>query len=293
MFKLSKKSLLLVAVILSAIFAGLLYRYLSTPVDAETVIVAKTDISPKTVITAEMIKEASVPKEYIQPNAIQDKKKIVGSIAREAIISGEQITSKRLFVAGKTAGFTGIIPSDKRAMTVSVNDETGVAGFTKPGDYVDVIVTLEGKELGEPISQTILQNLLVLAFNRDVEAGDGASSDAKKGQAAANTAKSNTVTLAVSPMEAVKLAMGDEKGKIRLVLRPFMPLDGGAILTSVTPTSLIGGRVAQQPAPTYSNQAAEEVNYSSREYVPQESPKAVSKTIQVIRGTKTETISVE
>ena len=291
MFKLSKKSLLLAAVILSAVFAGLLYRYLSTPIVAETVIVAKTDISPKTVITAEMVKEASVPKEYIQPNAIQDKKKVVGSIAREAIVSGEQITSKRLFVAGKTAGFTGIIPRDKRAMTVSVTDETGVAGFTKPGDYVDVIVTLEGKELGEPISQTILQNLLVLAFNRDVEESANTSDDAKKGSAAASS-KANTVTLAVNPMEAVKLALGDEKGKIRLILRPFMPLDSGVVVTSVTPTSLIGGRVAP-PSSTNSSPSAENVNYSSYEYVPQESPKAVSKSIQVIRGTKSETISVE
>ena len=291
MFKLSKKKLLMIAVILSAVFAGLLYRYLNTPIAAETVIIAKSDISPKTIITDEMIKEASVPKEYIQPNAIQDKKKVVGSIARETIVSGEQITSKRLFVAGKTAGFTSIIPRDKRAMTVSVTEETGVAGFTKPGDYVDIIVTLEGKELGEPISQTILQNLLVLAYNRDVEEIES-SSEAKKGQAAPS-AKANTVTLAVSPMEAVKLALGDEKGKIRLVLRPFMPLDGtGPALMSVTPTSLIGGRAAQ-PAQTNSSPSVTEVNYGSYEYVPQETHKAVSKTIQVIRGTNSETISVE
>ena len=289
MTMLSKKTLLLFAVILSAVFAGLLYRYLNTPTAAETVVVAKTDISPKTAITADMIKDVSVPKDYIQPNAIQDKKKVVGSVSREAIMAGEQITTRRLVIAGQTAGFTGLIPRDKRAMTIAVNDETGVAGFTKPGDYVDVIVTFDQQELGEPISQTILQNLQILAYNRDAEVSDGAASTTTKGTAANTGSKNNTVTLAVNPMEAVQLALGDEKGKIRLALRPFMPIDSGVITTSVTPASLIGRQVPT--APVYKAQTVQ-ANYSSYEYVPQEIPKTASNTIQMIRGTKAETISV-
>lgn len=291
MLKLSKKGLLSIAVILSAVFAGLLYRYLQTPTAAETVIVAKTDISTKTPITADMVKEVSVPKEYIQPNAMLDKKKVIGSVSREKIVSGEQITSRQLVIAGQTTGFTGIIPRDKRAMTVDVNDETGVAGFTRPGDYVDVIVTFDEKDLGEPVSQTILQNLQVLAFNTDAEVSDGSAAPASTKGAAAAASKKNTVTLAVNPMEAVQLALGDEKGKVRLVLRPFMPIDSGVIATSVTPTSLLK-RQAPPATPAYGSQAVE-VNYSSYEYVPQQVPQAVSKTIQMIRGTKSETISVE
>ena len=290
MAKLSKKSLFLVAVGLSAVFAFMLYRYLSAPVGGETVIVAKNDILPKTTITADMVKEISVPKDYIQPNALQDKKKVVGSISREALITGQQITTRNLVIAGKTTGFTGLIPKDKRAMTVAVTEESGVAGFTKPGDFVDVIVTIDQKELGEPVSKTILQNLQVLAYNRDVEINEGITT-ANKG-AAAPTSKTNTVTLAVNPLEAVQLALGDEKGKIRLALRPFISSESSFVTTVVTPTSLIGKEVI--PTPIYKAQTVQSVqsDYGSYEYVPQEIPQNVSKTIQMIRGTKTENISV-
>lgn len=100
----------MIAVALSGLFAFMLYRYLNTPTASETVIVATTNIAPKTTITDDMIKEVAVPKDYIQPNALKDKKQVVGSITRETVIAGEQITSRRLVVAGKSAGFTGIIP---------------------------------------------------------------------------------------------------------------------------------------------------------------------------------------
>lgn len=288
MTKLSKKSLLLVAVALSAVFAFMLYRYLNTPVAAETVIVAKTDIAPKTTITAEMIKEVAVPKDYIQPNALKDKKSVIGSITRENIIGGEQITARRLVVAGKSIGFTGIIPKDKRAMTVAVTEETGVAGFPKPGDYVDVVVTFDQQELGEPVSQIILQNLQVLATNHEMEGGDTTAQTTSKAASAAS--KTNTVTLAVNPLEAAQLALSDEKGKVRLALRPFLAFDSVVATSAVTPTGLIGNKAPKAQA--YSTPAVQV------EYVPYEVtndyyvPQPVNKSIQMIRGTKTETISV-
>ena len=288
MAKLSKKSLLLVAVALSAVFSFMLYRYLNTPIAAETVIVAKTDIAPKTTITAEMIKEVAVPKDYIQPNALKDKKNVVGSITRENVIAGEQITSRRLVVAGKSIGFTGIIPKDKRAMTVAVTEETGVAGFPKPGDYVDVVVTFDQQELGEPVSQIVLQNLQVLATNHEMEGGDSAAQTTAKASAAAS--KTNTVTLAVNPLEAAQLALSDEKGKVRLALRPFLAFDSVVATSAVTPTGLIGNKTPKAQAYSTPAVQVEYVPYevSNDYYVPQ----PVNKSIQMIRGTKTETISV-
>ena len=251
MAKLSRNNLLLIAVALSALFAFSLYRYLNTPVESENVIVAAVDISPRTMITAEMVKEVAVPKNYIQPNALRDKKKVVGSVVRESIISGEQITARRLTAVGKSMGLPGVIPKDKRAMTILVNEETGVAGFPKPGDYVDVVVTFEEKELGEPVSQIILQNLQVLATNQEMENIDNQVASNAKAATAAN--KTNTITLAVNPLEAAQLALSDEKGKVRLALRPFLAFDDFTRVTSVTPTSVIKSTIKplspSNPAP--------------------------------------------
>lgn len=291
--KLSKKGLFGIAVVLSAVLAAMIYYYLSTPRAGQTVIVAKTDILPKTVITESMVKETSIPKEYIQPNTIQDKTKVVGGIAKDKITAGEQITARRLVLSGKPAGFTGIIPKDKRAMTVAVTEVTGVAGFTKAGDYVDVIVTIDQQQAkSEPASQIILQNIPVLAANRVLEEDNnsGVADDVKK-----NAPKMNTVTLAVTPTEAVHLALGDEKGKIRLVLRPFMASDERINATMVTAQSLFGNQ-AVQPATTYISQPTE-LDNGPYEYISHETSKQISQpvsnTIQMIRGTKSEIISVE
>ncbi|MHC1716004.1 MAG: Flp pilus assembly protein CpaB [Acidaminococcaceae bacterium] len=297
MTKVSKKSLLLIAVALSGLFAFMLYRYLNTPIAAETVIVAKTDIAPKTTITDDMIKEVSVPKDYIQPNALKEKKKVVGSITRETVISGEQITARRLVVAGKTSGFTGIIPKDKRAMTVAVTEETGVAGFPKPGDYVDVVVTFDQQELGEPVSQIILQNLQVLATNHEIEGGETAAGSTNAKASGTPASKTNTITLAVNPQEATQLALSDEKGKVRLALRPFLAFDSVVATTAVTPTGIIGNKAVNQ-TPTYNAPPvqAEYVSYEATNdyYAPQaqQISQPVNKSVQTIRGTKVETISV-
>ena len=296
MTKVSKKSLLLIAVALSGLFAFMLYRYLNTPVASETVIVAKTDIAPKTTITDDMIKEVSVPKDYIQPNALKEKKKVVGSITREAVISGEQITARRLVVAGKTAGFTGIIPKDKRAMTVAVTEETGVAGFPKPGDYVDVIVTFDQQEIGEPVSKIILQNLQVLATNHETEGGETTVPTTAKASNAP-TSKTNTVTLAVNPQEATQLALSDEKGKVRLALRPFLAFDSVVATNVVTATGIIGNKAITQ-TPTYiappaqTEYVSSEISNDDNILQADQSFQSSNKNIQTIRGTKVETITV-
>lgn len=294
MSKLSKKGLFGIAVVLSAVLAILVYRYLSAPIQGQTVMVAKTNIPPKTVITENMVREASVPKDYIQPNAIQDKAKVIGAVAKELIIAEGQITSRQLALSGKPAGFTGFIPPDKRAMTLAVTDESGVAGFTKPGDYVDILVTLNQQQVGESSSKIILRNIQVLAANRDTEEDtSGAVSNVKN----SNPAKTTTVTLAVDPMEALQLAMGDDSGKVRLMLRPYMPSDDGNVTAIVTPRDLLGGQVSLAA----NNQPVQPSSYSNQEYYnyypPQASTDSKSNnssgsTIQMIRGTKSETISV-
>ena len=121
-----------------------------------------------------------------------------------------------------------------------------------------------------------------------MEGGDSAAQTTAKASAAAS--KTNTVTLAVNPLEAAQLALSDEKGKVRLALRPFLAFDSVVATSAVTPTGLIGNKAPKAQA--YSTPAVQV------EYVPYEAsndyyvPQPVNKSIQMIRGTKTETISV-
>ena len=286
--KLSSKGLVGIALALSLITTFLVYKFLResaqppAPADLATVVVAKADIPPKTKITPDMVQEAQMPAEYIQPGAVRTMNKVVGIVTREAIVGGEQVLERRLLLAVKQAGFTGAIPPGKRALTVAVTDVTGVAGLLKAGDSVDAIVTFDQQVAGGHVSQILLQNLLVLAVNRESEAP--AERDAKKDIAKdSGVVKLTTVTLAVSPEDAARVTLADEKGKVRLALRPYLPEAGAVALQPVTPTDIVGvQKSATQPKP--STPAASAPPAAAK-------PSDASKTVpgvMVVRGTKIE-----
>lgn len=289
--KLSSKGLVGIALALSLITAVLVYNFLKEstkkplPSDLATVVVAKSDIPPKSRITPEMVQETQMPAEYIQNGAMRELSKVVGVLTREAIVGGEQVLERRLLTAGKQAGFTGVIPAGKRALTVAVSDVTGVAGLLKAGDFVDAIVTFDQQAVGGHVSQLLLQNVLVLAVNRESEVPP--ERDAKK-EAPKETGivKLATVTLAVSPEEATKVTLSEEKGKLRFALRPYLPEAGVIAPRPVTPTDLVGmqktpGQAGKEPA---KSPAASPAPASA-------SPPAATKGvpgIMVIRGTTIE-----
>ena len=300
MAKVSNKGLLVIAVVLSLMTAILVYNYLQGVTNGQvgkegiSVIVAKVDIAPKTKITPDMVSEVKVPPEYVQPGAVTSLDKVVGTLVREQIVSGEQVSERRLVREGKSVGFTGIIPRDKRAMTVAVNEVTGVAGFVKAGDYTDIIVTFDTATVGDNVSHVLLQNILVLAANRDTEIG---VTDTTVKESTKEISKTGTVTMAVTPDEAAKLTLAEERGKIRLVLRPYLPLNGIVITEVATARDLVGDHVSlvkNEQAPHYQPTAPQQPVYVNRQEMPAANIQPIpdNRGIQVIRGTKIESMPI-
>jgi len=302
MAKISGKGLLAVALALSLATSLLVYQYLQgttnkTIKDGVPVVTAKVDIPAKSPIKAEMLQTVMMPVEYVQTGTVGDAQSIVGMMAREKIMAGEAVTARRLLMEGKSSGFTGLIPRDKRAVSVAVSEVSGVAGFVKAGDYVDVVVTFDGATVGDNASAIVLQNILVLAANRESEASGEEGSKNKP-----EVAKATTVTLAVAPQDAARLALSEDKGKVRLALRPYQPAEEFALVTAVTPKDMFG--VHNSPAkgdgdtgggqrqsnsseggkndPAWNRDSAE-----NRIQTPAE-----GKGIILIRGTKAETVPV-
>jgi pilus assembly protein CpaB len=110
---------------------------------------------------------------------------------------------------------------DKRAMSVKVDDVIGVAGFIKPGDRVDVMVTIEpeGGKQANMMSKMILENVKVLATGTQMER-KGKDEEPKPVQ---------VITVEVDVEEAEKLALASTQGKLRLALRN--PLNKEHVLT--------------------------------------------------------------
>jgi pilus assembly protein CpaB len=203
------------AVVVGMVATFGIHRYISAKTRVPTVVtapvaVATRDVAPGTALTAEMVKVASWPRELIPPQSASSLTQVQGRVATMAIANGEPILNRKLAPEGTAAGLSGLLNMDKRALTVRVDDVSGVAGFIHAGDRVDVLADLKLPDDKEHFCKTILQNILVLSAGQIWE---------QKGEN--NPAIVNTVTMELSPDQAEVLNLASNEGKIRLALRNF------------------------------------------------------------------------
>jgi Flp pilus assembly protein CpaB len=136
----------------------------------------------------------------------------IDQMQAERIIAGEYIRTERLAAKDAGVGLNAIIPKGLRAVSINVTDSSAVSGFLNPGNYVDIITSLVAEEKSIDMTITMLQARKVLAVNNRV--GSDAGFDYKTDR---NYMPS--VTLAVTPAEAEKLAHASAQSQLTLTLR--------------------------------------------------------------------------
>jgi len=152
---------------------------------------------------------------------VEGKDKIedfVGSVVHQAIADGEPITDGRIVRPGDRGFMAAVLTPGDRAVTVTVNVSSGLAGFVFPGDRVDLLLTMavtaDGQKQQRHAAETLLTNLRVLAV-------DQRSDDQSKDVVVAKTA-----TLEVTPKQAETVAVATELGNLSLALRSVGRVDG-------------------------------------------------------------------
>ena len=196
-------------------------------VPTKKVVVAAKDILSYTIIQENMLKVADIPEtEGVDlSSAITEISDIVGKPARVDILTGDVITLRKVYRDIDHAGFTSLIPPDCRAVSIAISDITGVSGFINPGDYVDVMLISEVNS--NLVSEVILQNVMLLAIDKDATQADTAILNDSNGKATTSINNRNgspsTATLALHMDEIMQLATAAKRGTIYLVLRPFKP----------------------------------------------------------------------
>lgn len=192
-------------------------------ISMKTVVVAKTNISAQTLLKREMFETREMPENLVPANAVTDVETILNRPAKTEILAGDVMTPQRVFDESEPRGFIGMIPKDCRAVSVRVNDITGVAGFAKPGDRVDVI--LSEKDENFATTSILLQNVLLLSINGDMGVG-APSEDQTVDPSTQAISNPSIATLALKPDEVLQLISASKLGEIYLMLRPLKPLDG-------------------------------------------------------------------
>ena len=126
------------------------------------------------------------------------------------ILMDEPVLEGRLAARGSGVGLAPIIPVGMRAVTVRVNDVTGIAGFVLPGMRVDVLVTgpsSQLRQIGDRHTDSIAKFAGAFRRNRDA-AGCSGSGHAGPDRHLAGT-----------PEQAETLTLASADARIQLVLR--------------------------------------------------------------------------
>lgn len=199
------------------------------------VVVAATDIQIGSKLTEHDVTLAAFPQASVPPNAYAR----VGQVRQRGVIlpisKGDFVLPDKLAAEDAGSGLPSMIPPGMRAVSVRVNDVVSVAGFVQPGTRVDVLATGLPGTGNEAQTDTVLENVAVIAVGRSLldRAVTGESQNAA------------VITLLVSPDDAQRLTLAAQEGRIQLALRN--PLDTRKESIAPTKTSSLSPRGQAAP----------------------------------------------
>lgn len=191
----------------------------AAPVPTTDVLVARNDIPVGSTLTADSVEWRAWP-----PTGVSDRfikrvpgadqvEPIVGSLARASFYAGEPISEAKLIRADQ--GFmAAILPSGMRAVATRIAAETSAGGFILPNDRVDLIMTRRADPDttgggSEFLTETILNNIRVLAIDQTIEDQDGEK-----------VVVGQTATLELTPRQAQILTVAQQMSdSLTLALR--------------------------------------------------------------------------
>ena len=262
-----KGSRVLVISLVGALIALMLvYGYISSREKAlmcgETpikVVVALRDIPEDTRLDDSMVEIREVPKAFVQPGAVADVTDVYDRVLQIGVMAGAQILED-MVRASEGETLAKKIPSGMRAVSISANEVSAVAGLIQPGNFVDVLLTVETGTYDErgmmqpeqTITKTVLQNALVLAANQYSSKRDYQRAKFKNTQKAPGThytvpssgqeggKQLRTLTLALSPEDAQKIILAQQVGAVSVALRSSWTEEQSVSLPFLSAKQLMG-----------------------------------------------------
>jgi pilus assembly protein CpaB len=214
-------------------------------VQTTDIVVAAHELPIGTKLAGADVRVVRWPRESMPGGATADPRSVLGGVVKVAMVENEPIVTSRLF-SGDTAGILSlVIPPDKRAMSVAVDEVSDIAGFVLPHARVDVLVALREQGMGQesaPQAKIVLENVEVMAVAQTTEQKDKPQVE-------------KVVTLLVSPEEAERLALASHEGSLRLALRNYNDTKIVTTQGSTVSTMLASyGGVSMPPRPMVGQQ---------------------------------------
>ncbi len=164
-------------------------------------------------LTPENVRLQNFPAGSIPQGAFRTVRQALADnrVALRPIVPGEPVLADKVSGASGRAVLAANLPEGMRAVAIPLTEVTGVAGFVRPGDTVDVLLTRQipgdGAEQSDLMSDIILERVKVLAI-------DQVASETETAPKVGNSA-----VLEVDPLQAQQLAIATKIGTLSLTLR--------------------------------------------------------------------------
>lgn len=192
------------------------------PAEVKTVkvLVARDRVEARTPLTGALFDTVDVP-ENLAGAAVTDPGQVEGRLLEAPLVQGQMLLAAQL-VDQEKAALTYRVATGMRAVTISVDEFSGVAGHPAPGDWVDVILVLPEKKDAASAAETARPASSRLLFEQVRVLAKGPYQEQEQGKAAAAPGQKglSSYTLALTPNQAVELALAEELGHFKLALRP-------------------------------------------------------------------------
>ncbi len=224
------------------------------PID---VVVAAKDLPEGTILEPSTLRLRTVPEKFVEPYAVRAPNALFGKVTVAPIAEGEQVLGNKVRRAEeipKGATLSGVMPEGKRAVTINADAVTGVGGFVRPGDLVDILWGLQvpqpGQKEPQTITLTLFQGVPVLAVGRQmVGAAPGSPAAPSSSESGSAPTSAFMFTLALNPQETALLLFAREQGRIQLSLRSRADKDGKVAVAPANMGTLMESVLGQKPPP--------------------------------------------
>ena len=172
------------------------------------IVVAAVDIPVGSRLNETSLALAAWPEANIPKGAFTDLAELTDRIAVSKLVAGEPLLAAELAAPGSGAGLVAMIEQGMRAMSIKVDEVTGVGGFILPNTFVDIIGVEKLKNDRRKVD-TILRRIKVLAIAQETFTEEGKAKVVR------------TVTLELKPEQAETLALHahNPQGSVHLILR--------------------------------------------------------------------------
>lgn len=193
---------------------------------APAVLVAARDIPQGTLLRGDQLAWKEMPAAQLRSNWLLrgqvDSGLYAGAVTKRAFAAQEPLVNDEVVRPGDRNFLAAVLAPGMRALALTVDFSQDVAGLLQPGDHVDVLLAQSfgfNPAQKSVVGETVLSNVRVVAvdqwFNPDTK---------PNGAVSTQTRVSRTVTLETSEIDAKRIIVASQLGRVTLALHA---LDGG------------------------------------------------------------------